>query len=220
MENNSTSSTPSASESSEVSDQGKVPVKSLKDYKSNLYNAFTRDISDFEKNFLLITSGLLAFSITFLKDIIKINEAQYLNLLFIGWALLVLSIGLMMWTFISSAYGSDEIVKTVDNFLKSVNKFGDEETLTREERSKAKEQIDKVLLAKKKSLKSLRFSAIFTLVGGLVVFGIFLYYNMTRSHNDSILSGIKVLTPLKTDRKLQLDSHTIIINDSTITIVK
>ena len=49
-----------------------MTVAELKKYKDNLYGSLSKELSDFEKNFLLITGGTLAFSITFIKDIVKV----------------------------------------------------------------------------------------------------------------------------------------------------
>jgi hypothetical protein len=44
-------------------------VGDLKKYKDNCYTALSRDITEFEKNFLFVSAGILAFSTTFIKTL-------------------------------------------------------------------------------------------------------------------------------------------------------
>ena len=102
-----------------------MTVADIKKYKDSLYSALSRDLSDFEKNFLLIAGGVLAFSITFIKDIVEVPQSAFLPCLFIGWALFALSVGIMMLTFIKSAYASDELWFKVDAILLEIDKIDD-----------------------------------------------------------------------------------------------
>jgi hypothetical protein len=86
-----------------------MKVGDIQKYKENLYSALSRDLSEFEKNFLLIAAGLLTFSITFIEQIVTLETAEFLFLLFLSWFLIALAIGLMMFTFLQSAYACDKI---------------------------------------------------------------------------------------------------------------
>ena len=44
-----------------------MDVEHLKKYKDNCYSALSRDLTEFEKNFLLVAGGTLAFLLHSLK---------------------------------------------------------------------------------------------------------------------------------------------------------
>src|SRR5690242_15929499 len=94
-----------------------MKVEDLKAYKSSLYSGLSKDLADFEKNFLLIAAAIFTFSLTFIKDIVKISDAQYLFVLFIAWGFSALSVGLMMYAFLYSVNTSNLLWKVVDDFL-------------------------------------------------------------------------------------------------------
>src|ERR1700680_891113 len=100
-----------------------MKVSDLRDYKKNLYGSLSRELSDFEKNFMLIAGAILTFSVTFIKDLVNIETAQYILCLFIAWSLIAISVGLMMFTFVWSSNSSDAIWKITDDFLIKINKF-------------------------------------------------------------------------------------------------
>ena len=52
----------------------------------------------------MVSGGILAFSTTFIKDIVKLPELVYLPFLFLAWIFIIVSIGLMIWVAISSAF--------------------------------------------------------------------------------------------------------------------
>src|ERR1035437_9413383 len=95
-----------------------MDIAYLRKYKDSLYSALSREFAEFEKNFLLISAGLLAFSITFINDIVDLEIAEWIYALFIAWLLIAVSIGLIMFSFIKSAYASDELLTMVDENLK------------------------------------------------------------------------------------------------------
>ena len=158
-------------------------VKDLKDYKDKLYASSTREFEAFEKNFILISSGLLAFSVTFIKEIVKTDEATLLFFLFAGWALIIAAIGLMMWAFLESANASNTLSKYVDTFLESKNKFLPEAGLSEDELKEFKVAQSKIFRNSVDLLKSLRYWAVRTFVAGVISFSFFVGYNLSQEKN-------------------------------------
>src|SRR5688572_2511219 len=107
-----------------------MTVKELKEYKAGRTGDLNRDLSEFEKNFILVTGALLAFSITFIKDIVKIENAQMLYALFMGWGFNVISIGLMMYAWLYSSNSSHKLWKIADQFMITNKLHEDEDILT------------------------------------------------------------------------------------------
>src|ERR1700683_810008 len=155
-----------------------MTVADIKKYKDSLYSALSRDLSDFEKNFLLIAAGVLTFSITFIKDIVEVPQAAFLPCLFAGWILFALSVGIMMLTFIKSAYASDELWFKVDEILLEIDKIEDTDTLDKQEVQRIKLATNKILIHRKSQLRIMRYSAIASFLAGLVVFGFFVGDNL------------------------------------------
>lgn len=160
-------------------------VKELKEYKTRLYSSLSRDLSDFEKNFLFISAGILAFSITFIKDIVRIDTAVYINILFLSWALIAISVGLMMFTFIKSAYSSDKLWFIIDDFQAANNLYIDTDKVSPGDFTNIKEQINKVFKKSKTELKYMRYAAISFFLSGLSLFGFFTAIN-TYAENHKV----------------------------------
>ena len=162
-----------------------MTVSDLKKYKDNCYSALSRDITEFEKNFLFISGGLLAFSITFIKDIIKISDAQYLWLLFLSWLIIITSIGLMMFSFLKSANASDCLWKLVDDFLMDNNLHKDDVELTTEQWSEIKMNVNDILFKNKLILKKLRIWAVRLFLIGLLTFSTFVAINLNKENRNN-----------------------------------
>ncbi|MGV8131391.1 MAG: hypothetical protein ACP5N7_04815 [Candidatus Pacearchaeota archaeon] len=127
-------------------------IEELKKYKDNLYASLSRDIGEFEKNFLFISSGLLAFSITFIKDIIKLDEATWMKLLFLSWSLVIISIAVMMYSFLYSANASNRLWKIVNDFIVRKELYNKDDTYIIEDAKEIKEDIDTEFLPIKKTI--------------------------------------------------------------------
>ncbi|MDB5276360.1 MAG: hypothetical protein JWR61_1315 [Ferruginibacter sp.] len=155
-----------------------MDVKSLNEYKQNCYTALSRDLTEFEKNFLLIAGAILAFSITFIKDIIKIAEADYLYLLFLGWLFIIVSIGIMMHTFLRSANASNDLLKLVDDFIENNGFYISETKLSSEHSKKIKTDVNAILYPCKSKLRAHRKFAVNTFLTGLVSFSLFVSLNL------------------------------------------
>jgi len=193
-----------------------MKVADVQKYKENLYAALSRDLSEFEKNFLLIAAGLLAFSITFIEEIVTLANASFLPLLFLSWFCIALAIGIMMITFLQSAYACDKIWKHVDDFIIGKQKFSDDELLDEGDVVSIKNS-SKIIFEKCKSqLKGLRFSAIISFLAGITILALFVGINITRRNsvkNDQNTSTIKID---KKNNLITLDDVSINISDSAV----
>jgi hypothetical protein len=176
-----------------------MKVSDLKDYKDSLYSALCRDISEFEKNFLLISGGLLAFSITFIKEIIKISEAQALFLLFIGWGLIIISIAIMMYAFLKSAAYSDKLWKETDDFLILNQLYQDELQMEAKDVDEIKTKINILFYNGKKFLKRIRYCAVLAFILGLGSFALFVGINLISERKISPTTKSEKSVSIKTD---------------------
>lgn len=153
-------------------------VKDLKDYKDKLYSSLTRELEAFEKNFILISSGLLAFSVTFIKDIVKTDEATLLFFLFAGWLLMIAAVGVMMWAFLRSAKISRQLSNHVDEFLAHRNKFESTDTLDANDMRDYKLSQSTLFKRGVSQLEKIRDYAVWLLIIGLLFFSFFVGYNI------------------------------------------
>lgn len=159
-----------------------MKVEDLKKFKDNTYSNLSRDLEAFEKNFILISSGMLAFSITFIKDIVKIDDAEMLFFLYSGWAGMLIADGLMMYAFLLSVKGSNRLWKIVDDFINENELIQSEHELTLEQWKSIKEKTNTELYKVKKCLEKLRFTAILFFILGVLLFGIFVSLNLTNEN--------------------------------------
>lgn len=196
-----------------------MKVADAKKQKDNLYAALSRDLSDFEKNFLLIAAGVLTFSITFIKDIVNIAEACCLVLLFLGWGGFALAVGLMMFTLIRSAYASDEISFAIEDYLRQNDKWEPEEELDRDQSIAIRQTAEQIFRKRKKQLKRLRYWAIGAFLAGFVFFGVFVAGNLLHEAG----APQKVVTKFIIDsasRSVTVDGWKMGWKDSTVSIEK
>lgn len=155
-----------------------MTVADLKKYKDSLYSSLCRDLSEFEKNFLFISTGLLAFTITFIKDIIDIEISKSLWLLFTSWVFIIIAIALMMTTLLRSVNGSDRLWFKVDEFILANEMHLDTIELTKEQFIAIKAETNKIFTESKKTLKGFRYSAVTTFLCGVVCLSVFVSLNL------------------------------------------
>jgi hypothetical protein len=192
-------------------------VGDLKKYKDNLYTALSRDLSTFEKNFLLIASGVLAFSLVFIKDIVKIDDSINIWLLLVSWILLSFSVGLMMITFLSSASASDKLWKCVDDFLLNNSKFEDSEVLTNEQTREIKEKTNFIFLDSKRILRLMRYTSASLFVLGCLCFSLFVGINISKEKFNKKFNETQKNMKIKTNNaEIIIDSLRIKINNDTL----
>jgi hypothetical protein len=155
-----------------------MKVGKLKDYKDDLYKAMCRDLTEFEKNFLLIATGLLAFSITFIKDIVKIEQSTGLWILFIGWGTIIVSITFMMFAFLKSAWDSDDLTRIADEYILSNNLFDDEADLTLDQWKAWRQPLTDRYLKSKRQLKRIRIFAVSFFIAGMIALSTYVGNNL------------------------------------------
>ena len=167
-----------------------MKIKDLKTYKENLYVSLSRDLSAFEKNFILISGAILAFSVTFIREIVNIKVAEMLILLYVSWGLIIVSIALMMFTFLESSSASDRLWKVVDDFIISNQLFEDETTLSKSQAEKIKGEVNDVFHKSKKQLKNIRYGSVIIFVTGLILLGIFVAINLNKENKAHEVIGL------------------------------
>jgi len=155
-----------------------MTVKELIDYKKSLFSSLSRNLSEFEKNFILISGAILAFSITFINEIVQIECAQLIVFLFISWFFIIISISIMMLTFLKSSLASDKLWSLIDNFLIDNELFKEEIELANNKVVEIKSKINETFYKKKRSLKILRFLSVGTFILGIVFLSIFVSINL------------------------------------------
>ncbi len=157
-----------------------MTVGELKDYKGDLYKAMCRDLTEFEKNFLFISTGLLAFSITFIKDIVKVDQSVGLSILFWGWGLIIGAISIMMFAFLKSAWDSDKLWKIAEEFIVGNDFHDDTNNLTLTQWKDIRTKLNARLERSKKQLKSIRIVAVLLFILGLIAFAYYVGNNLVR----------------------------------------
>lgn len=155
-----------------------MKVKELKEYKNNLYVSLSRELADFEKNFLLISGAVFSFSITFLNDVVKLQGANVLWILFISWGCIIFSIFIMMWTFLYSANSSDKLNKKVHIFMEKNELFDDDRTLTIEQTTELRNKLNKIFYKRKSKLQKMRYVAVGFFMIGLTALSVFVSCNL------------------------------------------
>jgi len=72
------------------------------DHDSHLREALLSSSNQFDHAVLTLSSGLLALSLAFIKDIVPLKDAQWMNLLFVSWCLLGFAILSTVISFLAS----------------------------------------------------------------------------------------------------------------------
>lgn len=163
-----------------------MKASKLNDYKSSLNSALSRDLSEFEKNFILISGAILAFSITFIKEIVKIEHAQILWLLYTSWAFIIISIGFMMFAFLKSAKDCDKLWKVTDDFIIANKLYDDDANLTIDQADLIKKQINTPFYESKSQLKIFRNIAVASFIVGVVFLSLFTAINLSFENKSTI----------------------------------
>jgi hypothetical protein len=197
-----------------------MKVAAAKKYKESLYTALSRDLSEFEKNFLLIAAGVLTFSITFIKDIVNIDKATLLFFLFAAWLAFALAVGLIIMTFLHSAYTSDEISLIIESYLQDCGKLEEEDVLEPEQTTELRQRTRTLLLECKNRLKNMRVAAIFAFLVGFTSFGFFVGYNLTQEQQRKKEEEAKTIRIGKGVHSAKVGDWTLTLQDSAVEINK
>lgn len=196
-----------------------LTIDNLKKHKESLNASRARELSDFEKNFLLIVGGILAFTITFLKDMVGADQATNLLLLFSGWFFLSVAIGIIIISFLRSAKLTDTIWQYIDDRMSKADMTSIASTaevgatLETEIRGEIKRQTS----AAKKKLNGIRIAAIVSFFLGLVLVTAFVGVNF--KNKRAMECSPKDVIELKIDKKnkiITLENLIINVKDSII----
>jgi len=94
-------------------------------YREHMLLLLQSNSENYDKAILSLSSGFLAFSLAFIKDIVPLNKAVSLNILKISWELFVLSIILTIVSFIFSKYGAKKAIGYAEKYyLNNKNEYG------------------------------------------------------------------------------------------------
>jgi len=156
-----------------------MKVKDINDHKTAQTNSLSRNLSEFEKNFLWLSGAILAFSITFIQKIVEVEVSTCLFLLYFSWGLIIVSMGIMMLTFIKSSMASDEIWKILDDFLIEKNLARSEDDIPEDDSKKIKAKVNETFYKRKAELKRMRFGAIGFFIAGLLLLLIYVSVNLS-----------------------------------------
>jgi hypothetical protein len=189
-----------------------MTVKELKVYKNDRTADLARDLSSFETNFILLSGGLLAFSISFIKDIVKIGQADLLFCLFLGWFFLAAGLGTMMFAWLYSSNTCHDLWKIADEYMTAQQLFIDETVLTDGQVTALKKSINDCFLPAKLKLKRMRGTAVSAFLVGLLSFSLFVGYNLIKENKQPDQSGPDKRTLIFGKDSLQINgSDTILI---------
>jgi hypothetical protein len=131
-----------------------------KEYWNQLFSTYKESATLFEKNLLYITSGALGISLTFLSDIVDLNNALFFYLIIIAWSIFTLVI---LVSLISHYFSMKSLNHEMEYFLKK----------------------EKPLNKYDKCVKGMNISMIICLPLGLVFLILFLSLNLSNMSKQS-----------------------------------
>ncbi len=156
----------------------------LLNYKNVISTDSNREISNFEKNFLFLSTGFFSFTLVFVKDILDINESKLIFLIQFSWLSLVISIGLIMFTFLKSQWVSDNAWDYLDAKLAILAIDDENDPVTKDSYNEIKTVINNRFKDAKKSLKKIRLLAIFFFLLGIILMASFININFYNSKTN------------------------------------
>ncbi len=164
-----------------------MKAEKLLKFKTTISSDSAREIDNFEKNFLFLSTGFLSFTLVFIKDIFKIAESECIFLLQLSWGSLIISIGLIMFTFLKSQWDCDKAWNYLDDQLTTLKIDEDDDLITKEAYLEIKYNINNRLSSSKKHLKNIRMLAICFFLIGLTLMAYFIninFYNTKSNENE------------------------------------
>lgn len=153
-------------------------VKEIKEYKNNLYKSLSIELTNFERNFFIVSGAVFSYTISFLNEFIQLKGSQLLYLLFICWGCLIISIALIMFAFLYSAYYSEMLNKYVNDFMLKYRLFDDNANLKQnielEYRKSSYAKFNKY----KKNLRIIRYISVIFFIIGIIFLSLFVGFNL------------------------------------------
>jgi len=86
------------------------------DYYQEINNRSLSNIENYDKAILSLSVGLLGLSITFIKNIVSLNKAEYLWLLQISWLFLVLAIIITVFSFLAGNLANEKHLEFAEDY--------------------------------------------------------------------------------------------------------
>jgi len=131
--------------------------ENLNKYREGLIETQQKLNESYDKLLITLSGGSLALSITFLKDVIGLNDISHTYLLLIAWGLFVLSITSILGEILFGIKAYKKAIKQIDNDTIYEEKVG----------------------GKSSSLSSLlHYVAAISLVLGLIFISVFTFFNI------------------------------------------
>lgn len=97
------------------------------EYQKQLYDMYKISSQQFDKNILIISSGALGLSMTFIKDLINLNQIKYFGVLGFSWVLFATIILISLTSHYLSMRGIKHMIendlpnKGIDKWLSRLN---------------------------------------------------------------------------------------------------
>ena len=89
--------------------------EAIRNYKKDLQEGIRYSIGKLDDQILYISSGALALSLSFIKDLVPLSQAIYLPLLFFSWISLTLSISLSLYSHLHSYNAHEKQISRLEN---------------------------------------------------------------------------------------------------------
>ncbi len=113
-------------------DSYEIPHESLMQYRSEIINAKRKTQEDFDKTLLTLSSGAFGLSLIFIKDILDINKAINLTLLYVSWKLWIISLISLLLGYRNGILAHKKVLTLIDNSeINKLYKNGGEPYTTR-----------------------------------------------------------------------------------------
>jgi len=191
-----------------------MTIEELSKYRNSLYESLSKELSSFEQNFLLVSGATFTFSITFIKDIVKISDSISLPVLFLSWLLIGSSVAIMMYTYLKIVNVDNELASIVNDFMKNKGLFASGATLHEQDAIQIKNDTDSLVFNSKRVLKKLRFSAVTCFLIGILCFSFFISVNLWRENHKEVNNSVDKSQPQNIDNE-----SIMIIKDDTIKVL-
>ena len=92
-------------------------LKEWKNFRRELYEIKQKSDDDFEKYITLISSGGLALTVTFINDLIPLNQSNHTYLIIVGWTALALTLFVSLFSHYKSSINLEKNINEIDSDL-------------------------------------------------------------------------------------------------------
>lgn len=180
-----------------------MKIEQLKTYQDDLYTSISKELSEFERIFFLISSSLFTFSIAFIQNIVAIPDAIFLSLLVCSWVLWAISTFLIMLTFIQSARISDNLWKNIDAKIIAYKLYDKTKDIEEAIANEIQTSTSGLFLKGKNTLYKIRITSISIFLLGCLTMSFFVFFNMYNAKEKTVVEK----SPMKIDIELNHNKH-------------